>query len=348
MKNSEWMMTSKDWMMMTGAVVLAGLLAGCMPIQRPAGMAGEPSAADMVDGLPVANQLISAVTAVAEPGLYTQAIDATPDPAAEWIYFTAAMEAGGGVFRTPAGGGEAMAVMSGAAWAPMGIAMAMDGATLWVTDMTTEMEPGMTGALWQVPVSGAQPMAVDATVGWQPSGVEVGILDGEEMVVVSARDPVSGEAAIVALPAAGGEPVVIAGGGPLVEPSGLAIAGDGAVYVVDKAAGTGGSGAVFRIQNGEISLMAEGFQTDVLIAGIALTEDGGALLISSLTGDRSRAQVLVIVLESGDKLIVNKVIGENQGAGGLHKAHAANVFAWADSQAPVRNGSCCRVYNVQP
>ena len=113
MKNSEWMMTSKDWMMMTGAVVLAGLLAGCMPIQRPAGMAGEPSAADMVDGLPVANQLVSAVTAVAEPGLYTQAIDATPDLAAEWIYFTGAMDAGGGVFRAPAGGGETVPCSAG-------------------------------------------------------------------------------------------------------------------------------------------------------------------------------------------------------------------------------------------
>jgi sugar lactone lactonase YvrE len=342
------MVTSKDWMMMISAVVLAGLLAGCVPIQRPADVAGAPPAADMVDGLPVANQLVSAVTAVAEPGLYTQAIDATPDLAAEWIYFTGAMDAGGGVFRAPAGGGETVAVLSGAAWAPMGIAMALDGEALWVTDTATEMAPGLMGALWQAPVSGAQPMVVDATIGWQPSGVEVGMLDGEEWVVMSAREPVSGEAAVVALPAAGGEPVVIASGSPLVEPSGLAIAGDGAVYVVDKAAGAGGSGAVFRMQNGEISLIAEGFQTDVLIAGIALTEDGGALLISSLTADRSRAQVLVIVLASGDKLIVNKVIGENQGAGGLHKAHAANVFAWADSQAPIRNGSCCRVYNVQP
>ena len=64
----------------------------------------------------------------------------------------------------------------------------------------------------------------------------------------------------------------------------------------------------------------------------------GSALASRVSGapDRASAQVLGIVLESGDKLIITKEVELHPGSGGVHRAHNANAFAWADSGGAIR------------
>lgn len=53
--------------------------------------------------------------------------------------------------------------------------------------------------------------------------------------------------------------------------------------------------------------------------------------MSALDVDRDSAQVLLVKLDTLDKLAVTKVISANHGSGGVHRAHNTDVFAWADN-----------------
>ncbi|MCB0061577.1 MAG: hypothetical protein KDE19_05665, partial [Caldilineaceae bacterium] len=219
---------------------------------------------------------------------------------------------------------------------PQGLDISSDDATLYVADIEADQ-------LFTVAVSdgSAQPLA--GTEGTKPRGVEVIGEAGQEILYFSGVDPADGRPAIMKIAATGGELTVIAKGAPLVDPVGVTVAGDGTVYVVDQAAGGGeGLGSLFKISTGTVEPMATNLHVGQF-PGLALTLDEAALLVSTLASGRDSAQVLVIVLASGDQVIVNKVIAANQGAGGLHRAQGGNTFAWAD--AP--NSGSGRVYRVR-
>lgn len=63
--------------------------------------------------------------------------------------------------------------------------------------------------------------------------------------------------------------------------------------------------------------------------GMALTPDGGTLMVSSLSAVGS-AQVILADLTTGANGIYDEPIKQNKGAGGLHGASNAQVYAWAD------------------
>ena len=82
--------------------------------------------------------------------------------------------------------------------------------------------------------------------------------------------------------------------------------------------------------------------------GAALTLDQSLLLVSALDASHDSAQVFVISLATGDKLIANKGISQNRGSGGVHRAHNRNFFAWADSQNPGgARRPCGAVYGIE-
>ena len=76
--------------------------------------------------------------------------------------------------------------------------------------------------------------------------------------------------------------------------------------------------------------------------GISIAPDGSTLMVSSLD-DSGKAQVLLLDPASGSAEVFNDVIGENEGAGGLHKAAAADIYAWADVCG---SASCSKVYKI--
>jgi DNA-binding beta-propeller fold protein YncE len=131
--------------------------------------------------------------------------------------------------------------------------------------------------------------------------------------------------------AAGGAVELVSGNAALTDPAGIAVAPNGDVYVVDALAAQGLAGVV-RIRDGEGELILDrigaGFP-----AGIALTRDGGTVLVSALDAETRRDRVYVINSESLELAFISEPFAAFAEPAGLHRAHDADVFAWADSEA---------------
>jgi hypothetical protein len=68
-------------------------------------------------------------------------------------------------------------------------------------------------------------------------------------------------------------------------------------------------------------------------AGVAITREGGTVLISGLD-PRTRTDVVYLLdTASGGLAMVSEPISGFTESAGLHRAHESNVFAWADSEA---------------
>jgi sugar lactone lactonase YvrE len=227
--------------------------------------------------------------------------DAVPSPDGSAIYFTVHFppqiyKTSGTVKEpTPIPLGPGMLVL-------YGLSISTDGNTLYLAG-TGE---GAKGVLASLPVTGGSPTPVRGTEGTEPEGTEVVNEGGRDVIYFAGKDPSDGAPAVFRVPAGGGELTVLADrdGGSL-------------------------DGAVFRLDgNTPVRLADQVFLG--LPAGVAVTEDEKLLLVSSRNANEDTAQVFVIDLATNKTGVVDKVIGENQDAGGLHRAHNANVFAWAD------------------
>ncbi len=307
------------WMGSLGLIVLAGALAGCGGAAAPA----------LGDGL------IKSADVATQSGAFQAPRDSTPDPDATTIYFTAAGEQGPGVFRVPAGGGEALALASGAPFVdPVGIAISADASRLYVAD------PGA-GQIFALPVGGGAPAALAGSHGSAPRGLAVAGAAGQELLYFTGVDPSDGQPAVMKLPA-GGAASVVAKGAPLVAPDGITVTEAGVLYVSDRSAGGNGLGAIFKIEGGAVSTVVKQVRVGDP-AGVALTRDDRVLLVSALQPDRDSDQVLLVDLTTLATGSVTQGIAQNQRAGGVHRARNSNVFSWADLAA----GGGGRVYRIE-
>lgn len=254
--------------------------------------------------------------------------DAVPSPDGSSVYFTLLgppqiyKTSGTPTNPTPIPLGPGMVGL-------FGISISSDGTTLYLAGLGE----GAKGVLASLPVTGGTPTPVPGTEETDAEGVEVVREGGRDIIYFAGKDPLDGAPAVFKIPAAGGELTVLAKGGPLERPDRVAVGTSGKVYVTDR---EGGSldGAVFRLDEGRPVKLAD----QVFLgspAGIAVIQDESLLLVSSRNANEHTAQVLVIDLVTEKSGVVDKVVGENQDAGGLHRAHNADVFAWADVQSRV-------------
>lgn len=308
----------KNWL--RGSLVRAGVL--CIPLLVAACTPVQPIVRDGAgQAVPIRNDVIGDIHAVAESGIFDTPIDAAPDPDGNTFYFTATSAQGPGVFQVSADGGDPAPVYTGAPFANIfGIAVSGDGQTIFVAD-------GGANVVWALGVDGGAPQAVPGTEGVAASGVEIQPGPDGDMLYVTGSD--AGTPGVWKVPAAGGERMAVLTGGPLVTPMGVAVAGDGTVYVVDHDGFAPDRAAVLRIKDAAATRIAENFRAGQQ-AGAALTTDDSLLTVSALDVDGGTAQVLLMQLDTLEKLAVTKVIYANRGSGGVHRAHNTNVFAWAD------------------
>lgn len=254
--------------------------------------------------------------------------DAAPSPDGKLIYFTAiGADGAAGVFAIPDSGGEVRTLAAGAPFAmPLGIAVSSDGGTLYVTDPWAAGQHG--NAVFAVGADGAVER-IAGTEGTAPQGIEVVNRNGSDVLYFTGINPADGQPAVYSIEE--GAATLLAQGAPLVAPSGITAGADGAVYVLDRLASGGGLGSVLRIRDGVVETIASGVHTGAQLAGMALTLDESLLLVSSLDGGTGTSQVLVVNLATLETSTINDVIGVNTAAGGLHRAHDANIFAWIDN-----------------
>lgn len=101
----------KKWL--RSSFVQAGIL--CIPLVMAACAPVQPIVRDGAgQAVPIRNDVIGDIHAVAAPGIYTTPIDAAPNPDGSTIYFTATSAQGPGVFQIAAAGGDPVAVYAGA------------------------------------------------------------------------------------------------------------------------------------------------------------------------------------------------------------------------------------------
>ncbi|MFN7926040.1 MAG: hypothetical protein U0Q16_38435 [Bryobacteraceae bacterium] len=270
-------------------------------------------------------QEISA-TLASQSGDFARPLDATPDPDGSAIYFTAIGPNGPGVFRVAAVGGPVTAIATGAPFVdPAGISISNDGRFLYVADSHAWAGRGRLGQIFVLPVSGGAVQTLHGAEGRAPRGLEV---TSDDNVFFTGIDPATRRRGVYRVPVAGADAAsVVFEGAPLVAPDGIAVSRNGTVYFTERG---GASASVCKIERGAVSTVVEFIRAGDP-AGIALSLDESALLVSTLQPYRNRAQVLLVDLATLEPRASTNGIGQNPSAGGLHRARNAAVFAWADT-----------------
>jgi sugar lactone lactonase YvrE len=304
------------------------------------------------------NDAVSAIEPAAAGNATTfhTPMDATPDPDGNQIYFTAMSAKGAGVFRVPAAGGTVVTLTVGLPLTTLvGLAVSTDGQTLYLADTQAAIAGAQavtkTGVLFTLPSSGGVPTPIAGTAHTAPRGLAVVKENNVDVIYFTGSDPADGQPAVMRILAAGGALTVEEKGEGLVEPVGIAVSKTGAIYIADQAATGNGLGTLFRFK--PHSDQGRNRHSERLVehvrmgspAGITLTFDESLVLVSSLDTNSGTAQVLVVNTATKAQGIVNKVIGVNHSAGGLHRAHHNNVMAWADVTSG--NGGLGTVFRVR-
>lgn len=296
------------------------------------GCAGEESS-------PVAAGPFRAPTVATTGGTFRTPRDAAPSPDGATIYFVADGGARGpGLFRVAARGGDAAEVFTGAPFAsPRGLALSTDGQRVVVVDRTA----GAGGGLYIVPAAGGAPTLLAGTEGTAPRGAEVVAQNGADIVYFTGTR--EGTPGVFRVALAGGALQVVAMGGTLRNPSGVAVAASGTVYVSDRTDDATGVGAVYRVEGGAVSPLVNNVRLGDP-AGITLAPGDGVLGVSSHDA-QGRCQVLLVNVATGATSTFNDVISANRAAGGVHRAHggSATDLAWADLGGGLRG----TVYRIE-
>jgi DNA-binding beta-propeller fold protein YncE len=304
-----------------GAFVVA-LTAACSSETTQAGKQETPPPGELGKGLP------TKIEPAANGNDFMSPFDATPDPEGKDVYFTALTREGEpGVFKTSAKGGPITRLHVGEPLsAPFGIAISEDGQTLFVADSGAEREADDGGSVFTLSVSGGTPSVLSGTENASPRGVEV---RGEDLWFSGKKD---GKPGIFRTSIRGGAAQAVVSGAPFVDPSGIAVRKTGEVFVADSSASGAPGSSILRVAEGK----AEIYQSGIAVghpAGIALSQDENALLVSGIEAERGTDIVYRIDLTNKEVKTFDAVIKDFQESAGLHRAKRAEVYAWADSRA---------------
>jgi hypothetical protein len=302
------------------------------------------SGGDGEAGKPGDNGMVGTVGEAANGKEFFAPLDSTPDPMGNTIYFTGMTPAGAGaIFSVAAAGGASKVVASGPPLAsPFGIAISMDGATLYVADPAganaNDPKMGKLGGIYSVAASGGTPKLVAGTDAYQPRALEV---QGAN-IYFSGTDVMASKPGVFKIAAGGGAVSVVAEGAPIADPSGVTADSMGNVYVVDTVGSSTARGALLKIVGGTPSVIVDNIAVGYP-AGLTLTGDEKSLLVSSKNASTMQDQVLHVDIASGTtKVLAPAAIASNWDAAGLHRAHSAPVYSWADLSA----GGVGKVYRL--
>jgi sugar lactone lactonase YvrE len=271
------------------------------------------------------------ISAAANDGMTPAPLDATPSPDGKQVYYTALSrsedgEPAPGVFAVAANGGEITRLAAGEPFtAPVNISVSLDGKRLFVADPAAS-------AVFTLPNSGGTPSVLAGTEGYAPRGLSVTKdRDGREYVYFTGRAPDSQNAGLFRIEGGGGTVETVASGELFTDPAGVVVNAAGVAYVVDSASDSANA-RVLRVDGGAASAFIEGIGIG-FPAGITLTRDDKTVLVSGLDPETKRDVVYFVDASSKQITRLTETVGQFHEPAGLHRAHDADVFAWADSQA---------------
>lgn len=283
-------------------------------------------------------------------------VDAVPSPDGTAVYFIAFSTQPGpdaiGTVRVPAifkavPGAAPQKLHEGEPLnSPFNITISDDGQRLFIADSSADENTSDDGAdrsdgrVFSMGVGGGRPSVLAGTENIAPAGVEA---MGDSLFITGRKD---GQPGVFKTGIGGGAVTVVKMGAPFTDPGGIAVAKDGTMYVVDTGSPMANQSlaSVIRVRgDGSAEVIADGFQVGHP-AGIALTKDESAVLVSALDGAEGTDRVYRLNLGDRSLSELKGPIGEFYESAGLHRARGADVFAWADSHA---NGTGT-VYVLKP
>ena len=271
-------------------------------------------------------------------------LDATLSPDGKIAYFLGVTPNGPGVLTTEIGGSTVSTMVSGAPLAsPMGLDVTTNGSKLYIADAAADpADEGKLGRLFTLDAAGGIMLTeVGSTAGYKPRAVTV-ITQGVDQVYFSGNDPTDGMPGVFKI--ADGAVTVsdVAKGEPFIDPSGIAVARNGDVYVADTS-DSATTAQVLKISGGTVTPLVTELRVGYP-AGLALTYDEKTLIISALDKDSGKDVVFKYTLADGTMDPFTTGIGEFEQSAGLHRAKRADAYVWADSNA---NGGGT-VYVINP
>jgi sugar lactone lactonase YvrE len=269
--------------------------------------------------------------------------DATPDPAGAMIYVTGLDPTLGpgvlSVSATAATPATPTTVQAGAPFvAPFGISISTDGTTLYVADLGADSanpDPtgtNDTGQIFSLPVAGGAPTAITGANGYRPRSVQVVANGSADDLYFTGTDPTNGKAGVFMVAAAGGSVTTVLEGAPFVEPSGVAVATDGSVYVLDSLTAHTGAATILKVSGTPAAASTVTTANAGYPGGIALLCDGSSLLASTL--DPAKYTDVVLEINTTTPTMTTPLTTGVSGlyeAAGIHRAAKANIFAFVDS-----------------
>ncbi len=275
------------------------------------------------------------ITGLREVGTQVSApFDATPSPDASTVYFVALKGDGVGaaLFSVPAAGGAATEVADGFV-APFSLVSSLDGSTIYVADLGADDETTNRagGVIYRVTVSTGDVTALAETAGYQARGLDLVDAAGTETLYFSGVRPSTGMPGVFEMPTGTGTVSEVATGGLFGDPSGVAVTSGGTVYVADTVLGT--SSGILVVTGAETSNFVQDLRVGYP-AGIALSADESHLLVSGLDPVANSAVVYRITLADKTVEQVNMGIEQNSESAGVHRAHDADQYAWANADSP--------------
>jgi sugar lactone lactonase YvrE len=308
-----------------GLAALGGIHGACAKDDTGGTPTPTPSPSpDMRVGAGEANAVRAVATGLTAP------LDSTPSPDGSVVYYSAVGAMGGAVYSVSPTGGASTEVASGFL-APVQVVASKDGTRLYVADLGVDGDDTSSGVIWELAVSGGAKSALASTRGYAARGLDVATIDGVEWLYFVGNAPTSGQAGVFRVRSGAAVETVLAGG--LFEPSGVAVTAAGTVYVADASADGGRRGTVLEVKGGQATALVENLSLGYP-AGIALSYDEKFLLASSLEPGTARARVTRVDLTTRQSSIFDEGIRENRAAGGLHRAHGADLFSWIDASDP--------------
>jgi sugar lactone lactonase YvrE len=267
--------------------------------------------------------------------------DATPTPNADAIFFTGmSLETGGILYKVGTAAGSEPTMIASGFVAPTSLVMSTKGDVVYVADLglqgeTAEVGEKPAGAVYSVPAGGGAPTLLAPTDGYGPRSLDL-VAESKtgDVLYFTGNNPESGAAGVYRMPLPAGALETVYEGPALREPSGIAVAGDGEVYVIDTISTDVGA-ALVKVGDGEVTILTPGLRVGYP-AGLALTVDEGFVLVSGIKAEAGSAQVYRIdlgdpSLENAE--VVDMGIAENTESAGLHRAHTVDNYAWADANA---------------
>lgn len=274
---------------------------------------------------------ITSVAAAAQSSDFWAPLDASPSPEGDAIYFTASTPDGPAVLKVVPDKGPAEVISSGERLeAPFAVIPSFDGTTLYVADSGAENDDDEAGRIFSMPADGGEPTPITSADGTVPKSMTLIQENGADVIYFTGLDPATEMPAIMKMNADGSGLQTILAGEPLMDPQGIAVTSDGRIFVVDSGAGEAGTAAVLEVSGGN----AERLVSDLRVgfpAGMSLDFNETALFVSGLAKQEASSTVYHVVIATGEVTPISDGISQNSESAGVHRAHKADVFAWANA-----------------